>query len=74
MFPYEVAKHKRKGKGYISYDIGIPSGSVANVSLPLHPSQKIKLVKRYGHTQGKPEGLETGIFKLGEGEYLITAF
>jgi hypothetical protein len=47
---------------------------MANVLLPLHPLQKIKLVKSDGHTPGKPKGLESGIFKLGEGEYLITAF
>ena len=51
----------------------IPIGTEANIILPLNHSQKIEIKK--GHAAINPkeiDGLQTGDFKLKEGDYLIT--
>ncbi len=50
------------------YEITVPNSSTANVTLSLNKSQKIAIKG----TRSDVKGLESGNFKLGEGEYVVT--
>jgi alpha-L-rhamnosidase len=68
----KIVSNWKKGNGIIRYKIEVPAGSKANVVLDLHPHQKITLEKGGGPTSEIPAGLESGMFRLAEGEYIIT--
>ncbi|MEF8845462.1 MAG: family 78 glycoside hydrolase catalytic domain [Bacteroidales bacterium] len=56
------------------YQMEIPSGTAANVVLPLKTAQNIS-IKKSGDPDFKPgqvDGLESGRFELSEGKYTIT--
>lgn len=55
------------------YEMKIPSGSTANVKLPVDGSQSISVQKNnMEFDKEKIEGLESGSFKLDEGSYIVT--
>jgi len=68
-----VSNWKREKAGIIQYEMTIPAKSSANIILKMTRSQKVTVVRK-GHNINpeKIEGLQSGCFKLGEGEYLIT--
>lgn len=73
--PYgEIVSNWQKGPdNSCRYEMIIPAGSLANVTLPLGVSQKIVIEKSDIHFRSdKVEGLETGSFILNEGRYSIT--
>jgi alpha-L-rhamnosidase len=73
--PYgRIVSNWKKEEGSIRYTMVIPTGSRAHVVLPLHSYQQIKLEKGDDPAPVKPAGLESGMFSLAEGEYLITVF
>jgi len=56
------------------FEFSIPEGSVANVILPIAENDKIEITKGNEQLKEQNEGLENGKFRLGEGEYVITAY
>lgn len=55
------------------YEITVPIGSRANVTLPVSQSQKIAITNKHGINQSASiDGLQTGQFSLQEGDYVIT--
>jgi alpha-L-rhamnosidase len=69
-----VSNWKCEGDSY-RYEMEIPTGSVANVSLTMMESDKIS-VERIGDqaASNKIKGLETGKFRLSEGKYVIRRY
>lgn len=68
-----VSNWKQKSKGTYQYEMKIPTGSEASVSISLNKSQKISIAKKdKSFEPDLIEDLESGIFILGEGEYTIT--
>ncbi len=68
-----VSNWKKENKDCV-YQIKIPSGTFANVSLQMESSQNIKIEKSQdaGFKHEQVKGLNTGNFQLGEGKYTIT--
>ncbi len=63
---------KIKSEGY-TYDIAVPNGTRANITLPVSPSQMVSINdNRRQKQKGKIVGLQTGQFSLPEGDYVIT--
>jgi alpha-L-rhamnosidase len=56
------------------FEFSIPEGSVANVILPISENGKIEITKGNEQLKEQNEGLVNGKFRLGEGEYVITAY
>ena len=51
----------------------IPEGSVANVRIPLTPSQTIEIIRKPNDMKPEEiEGLPSGQFKLEGGAYVLT--
>jgi alpha-L-rhamnosidase len=68
-----VSNWKKLQPGAVQYEITIPAKSSANVILPISQFQKITIEsKNKNFNPEKIEGLQTGNFELGEGEYSIT--
>ena len=61
---------KNSSESYI-YEITVPEGSVANVLLPISPSQKI-MIKKDDFKLENIDGLRNGKFRLINGDYSIT--
>ena len=61
---------KNSSESYI-YEITVPEGSVANVLLPISPSQKI-MIKKDDFKLENIDGLRNGKFRLNNGDYVIT--
>lgn len=69
----EIVSNWKKEGSACRYELKIPAGTTANIILTLHPSQKISMERKDGECiPEQVEGLQTGNFILGEGEYLIT--
>jgi alpha-L-rhamnosidase len=69
----EIVSNWKKEQGTCRYEMKIPAGSGANIILSLNQSQKISIEKRGAKIKpDKIDGLQTGKFKLGEGDYIIT--
>lgn len=67
-----VSNWKLEGNSY-TYEMEIPPGSVANVSLPLDKSQKISIKKMDKNIVPEIiQDLNSVFFNLEEGEYIIT--
>ena len=68
-----VSNWNRDPQGGIRYEMNIPEGCIANVSLTGGNTGTIQ-IERNGVVvePGKIKGLENGRFKIGEGDYLIT--
>ncbi len=68
-----VSNWKKEKDGEYRYEMVIPSGSRANIILPLNQSQKISIASKISNFNAEEiDGLQTGNFELGEGEYFIT--
>lgn len=68
-----VSNWEKKEDGSIHYEMKIPSGTEANIILPLNASQSISIEnEEIDFDSEKIEGLQTGNFKLREGDYSIT--
>jgi len=73
--PYgQIISNWKKGQNNdCRYEMKIPTGSTANVLLPIDQSQKINIEKRdTDFDTEKIAGLKSGNFKLDEGDYIIT--
>lgn len=70
----EIVSNWQKGDGNsYRYEMTIPSGSTANVKLPVGPFQSISVQKNNMEIdKEKIGGLESGSFKLEEGSYIVT--
>lgn len=68
-----VSNWKKNQQGTYHYEMKIPDASIANVILQLDQSQKIEVKNKQSNIElEKIEGLQTGHFKLGGGEYIVT--
>jgi alpha-L-rhamnosidase len=68
-----VSNWKKISSESYTYEIGVPKGTMANISLPVSLSQKLTIINEQGINQsGWIEGLQTGQFSLPEGDYVIT--
>jgi len=68
-----VSNWERLASGNYRYEITVPEGSLANVSLPVAQSQTIEITgKQELVDPDKIEGLHTGRFNLPEGDYFVT--
>jgi alpha-L-rhamnosidase len=72
--PYgQIVSNWKKENSRYRYEIKIPGGTTANVMLSLKDSQKIEIIKNDVVLKSKGiAGLDTGIFELNEGNYIIT--
>ena len=68
-----VSNWKKMSSGSVRYEMKIPTDSHANIVLPLEGESQI-IVEKEGiaFEPDKIKGLQTGNFKLDEGEYIIT--
>lgn len=68
-----VSNWKKEEKGTYRYEMTIPDASTANVILPIDKSQKIEIRSRQNDVELiEVNGLQTGRFKLGGGDYIAT--
>ena len=69
-----IASHwERLPSGMLRFEMTVPPGSRAKVSLPLGPYQEIEINGKSGPVEPEEiEGLQTGRFQLLEGEYVIS--
>lgn len=68
-----VSNWKKESAARYTYEIKVPKGSRANVTLPLPPSHMVAIINEEGINQsGSIEGLQTGQFSLPAGDYVIT--
>tara|TARA_B100000809_G_scaffold54621_1_gene50315 strand:- start:56608 stop:59052 length:2445 start_codon:yes stop_codon:yes gene_type:complete len=74
--PYgSIVSNWRKEKNAIQYEITIPNGSTAKISLPYMHLQQITIQKNNKEINSEViEGINIGEFKLDAGSYLITVF
>jgi alpha-L-rhamnosidase len=67
-----VSKWERLPSGNYRYEITVPDGSMAKVSLPIGQSQRIEIKwTRKDVDPEEIEGLQTGRFNLMEGDYVV---
>ncbi len=67
-----VSNWKLQESGWYTFEMTIPDGSLANVSLPGGESSEVSIEKNGKKIDaGKIKGLESGKFELRAGEYLI---
>jgi alpha-L-rhamnosidase len=69
-----VSNWEKEGPGWYRYEMEIPPGSRAHVRLQVDSSQKINIEKIYDNRTDEElvRGLQSGIFELDEGQYIIT--
>ncbi|MGF1584692.1 MAG: family 78 glycoside hydrolase catalytic domain [Bacteroidales bacterium] len=69
-----VSNWKKEGPGWYRYEMEIPSGSSAYVRLQVDSSQKINIEKISDNRTDEElvTGLQSGVFELDEGQYIIT--
>ncbi|MFT7032734.1 MAG: alpha-L-rhamnosidase [Cyclobacteriaceae bacterium] len=68
-----VSNWKKENQGTYRYEITVPEASSANIILPIDKSQIIEVKnKRKNIELERIESLQTGRFKLGGGEYIVT--
>ncbi len=69
----QIVSNWKKEKGTCRYEIKIPTGTTAHVMFTLNPAQKISIERKDGKfIPEQVNGLQSGNFQLGEGDYLIT--
>jgi len=66
-----VSNWKKESSESYRYEISIPKGSIANVSLPISSSQQI-IIRSKNIEVKNINGLKSGKFKLNNGDYVIT--
>lgn len=67
-----VSNWKKTALEAYTYEITVPKGSKANVSLPVSQSQMVAMINEQGNQSSNIDGLQTGQFSLQEGDYVIT--
>ena len=68
-----VSNWKKTASGSYTYEITIPHGTKANVSLSVSRSQKVRIINEQElNESSRIRGLQTGNFSLQEGNYVIT--
>ncbi|WP_339756364.1 family 78 glycoside hydrolase catalytic domain [Algoriphagus aquimarinus] len=68
-----VSSWKKVASESYVYEISVPKGSIANVTLPIIQSQKVAISNGKGQKPSTEiEGMQTGQFALEEGSYVIT--
>lgn len=68
-----VSNWRRETSGSYQYEMTIPPGSAARVTVPLPPSPKIEIKRKQAtYEVYEIQGQETGQFTLNEGVYLVT--
>ncbi|PHN08710.1 family 78 glycoside hydrolase catalytic domain [Flavilitoribacter nigricans] len=67
-----VSKWERQSDGTYQYEMSIPSGSKARVTIPHLQAQSIVIKRLEDEGMEQPAGLENGNFELDAGTYLIT--
>ncbi|SFB38549.1 alpha-L-rhamnosidase [Algoriphagus aquimarinus] len=68
-----VSSWKKVASESYVYEISVPKGSIANVTLPIIQSQKVTISNGKGQKPSTEiEGMQTGQFALEEGSYVIT--
>lgn len=67
-----VSNWEKEPAGAYRYEISIPDGSIAKVTLPMKPAQQIKISSQPESLEGKEvAGLQTGHFTLSDGNYVL---
>jgi len=67
-----VSNWKKEEQGTYRYEMNIPEGSTAKITLPLTPEQTIDIKRKTGNLEpDNIEGLQSGRFNLSGGEYTI---
>lgn len=67
-----VSNWVKDDEGSYRYEMTIPEGTIANVTLPISQRQKLEAIDEQGSNQtAKISGLQTGEFSLTEGVYII---
>ena len=64
-----VSNWEKESNNSYRYEMVIPEGSIANVSLQVSSSQEIKITNKLN--DGNIKNLESGNFKLDKGDYII---
>ena len=67
-----VSNWMQEQNGRYRYEMTVPEGSMAKVTLPVTSSQKIEVANETENISSKIEGLQTGNFSLHGGSYNIT--
>ncbi len=68
----EIVSNWRKTQGETIFEMTIPEGTIANVTLPVDESSEVTIAKNGKVIKsGKLKGLETGKFELKAGGYVI---
>jgi alpha-L-rhamnosidase len=68
-----VSNWERVSPGSYRYEMRIPEGSLARVDLALEPDQQVEIEGKGGDVEPTQiEGLETGKFELGGGDFVIS--
>lgn len=67
-----VSNWKKVAAAAYTYEITVPKGSRANVSLPVSPSQKVVMINEQRNQSSSIDEWQTGQFSLQEGDYVIT--
>lgn len=68
-----VSHWKKIASESYTYEITVPNGTKANITLPVSQSQTLAIINGEGRNQSSSiDGLQTGQFYLQEGDYVIT--
>jgi len=68
-----VSNWKKIASESYTYEITVPNGTKANITLPVSQSQTLGIINGEGRNQSsRIDGLQTGQFSLQEGDYVIT--
>ncbi len=67
-----ISNWKKVATEAYTYEITVPKGSQANVSLPVSQSQMVAMKNKQVNPSSNIDGLQTGQFSLPEGDYVIT--
>lgn len=68
-----VSNWKKGASGSCTYQVTVPAGTKAKVTLPVSPSQKVAITNGRGQNQSSSiEGVQTGKFSLPGGTYVVT--
>ncbi|MCP4975350.1 MAG: family 78 glycoside hydrolase catalytic domain [Maribacter sp.] len=68
-----VSNWKKITSESYTYEITVPNGTRANITLPVSQSQMLAIINEQGLNQSsRIDGLQTGQFSLQEGDYVIT--
>ena len=68
-----ISNWKKNASESYTYEISVPDGTKANITLPVSQSQTLGIINGEGRNQSsRIDGLRSGQFSLQEGDYVIT--